>query len=203
MCVLFAVVVTGCCMCVVVTTMFALLNMQGYIDEGELVYFEPLAALGQPGCSLGSRRQLCLAAQQRCSTPSAAYASVCYLIRIHQSEYICSFTGAIFDQNGNYALVPVVLYAIVVMTLNKTYRLIAEYLTELENHRLVREFENALILKRILFESFDCYAILFYIAFYQLKCQRLQTEVLALYTTGPHLLYCYKSACLLVQKYKY
>jgi hypothetical protein len=59
----------------------------------------------------------------------------------------------------------------------------------------VREFENALILKRILFESFDCYAILFYIAFYQLKCQRLQTEVLALYTTGPHLLYCYKSAC--------
>jgi hypothetical protein len=123
---------------------------------------------------------------------------------MHLAEYICSFTGAIFDQDGNYALVPVVLYAIVVMTLNKTYRLIAEYLTELENHRLVREFENALILKRILFESFDCYAILFYIAFYQLKCQRLQTEVLALYTTGLHVLYSYKSAfALLVQTYKY
>ena len=30
------------------------------------------------------------------------------------------------------------------MALNKTYRFIAKYLTEFENHRLVRKYENAL-----------------------------------------------------------
>jgi len=53
-------------------------------------------------------------------------------------------------------------------------------LADLENHRLARDYETSLILKRVLFESFDCYAVLLYIAFYQFNCTRLRNEVCAL-----------------------
>ena len=48
---------------------------------------------------------------------------------------------------------------------------------DLENHRLARDYEDSLILKRVLFECFDCYIALLYIAFYQLNCTRLRSEV--------------------------
>eukprot|EP00802_Teleaulax_amphioxeia_P022221 Tamp_22644.p2 GENE.Tamp_22644~~Tamp_22644.p2 ORF type:complete len:197 (+),score=22.03 Tamp_22644:353-943(+) len=95
-------------------------------------------------------------------------------------------TGSVGDSVGEgdaCAQVPVIIYSLVIMMLNKAYRQIAEYLTDLENHRLARDYETSLILKRVLFESFDCYAVLLYIAFYQFNCTRLRNEVLALYTT--------------------
>jgi len=94
--------------------------------------------------------------------------------------------GAIFDPNGNaiLALVPVVIHAVVIMILNQMiYSRIAKALTDWENHKTDAEYENSLILKRFLFEAFDCYISLFYLAFYELDIMRLRSELMALYTS--------------------
>ena len=58
-------------------------------------------------------------------------------------------------------------HACVIMALNTAYRHVAEWLTELENHKTEHAHERSLVYKRFLFEAFDCYIALFYIAFYE------------------------------------
>ena len=61
--------------------------------------------------------------------------------------------GEIFDPNATFtSLIPVILHTIVIMFLNGQYRSVAETLTEWENHKTVHDHENALIIKRFLFE---------------------------------------------------
>ena len=91
--------------------------------------------------------------------------------------------GATFDPNGSLALVPVVIHAVTIALLNKGYRHIAEYLTDFENHRTQRAYENSLVLKRFFFEAFDCYVALFYIAFELGDVSRLRMELVSLYTS--------------------
>ena len=91
--------------------------------------------------------------------------------------------GATFDPNGSLALVPVVIHAVTIALLNKGYRHIAEYLTDFENHRTQRAYENSLVLKRFVFEAFDCYVALFYIAFELGDVSRLRMELVSLYTS--------------------
>uniref|UniRef100_A0A7S0DS14 Anoctamin transmembrane domain-containing protein n=1 Tax=Amorphochlora amoebiformis TaxID=1561963 RepID=A0A7S0DS14_9EUKA len=78
-------------------------------------------------------------------------------------------------------MVPVVLHSSVILGLNSLYRYIAEWLTEVENHRTEHEHEDSLIIKRFLFEAFDCYMALFYIAFYELNPIHLRKELISLY----------------------
>ena len=52
-----------------------------------------------------------------------------------------------------------------------------------ENPRTSIEYENSVILKRFLFESFDCYIALFYLAFFQFDVIRLRVELVGMYTT--------------------
>ena len=49
--------------------------------------------------------------------------------------------------------------------LNAIYRTIAAALTEWENHRTARAHDNALLVKRFVFEACDAYAGLFFLAF--------------------------------------
>lgn len=95
-------------------------------------------------------------------------------------------------------MLPVVLHALVIMGVNTLYRIIAEWLTALENHRYkfmmcnialhlnpiyVRtdhDFNNSLIVKRIFFESFDCYIALFYLAFCKFDINALRTDLFGL-----------------------
>lgn len=97
--------------------------------------------------------------------------------------------GMYFDPNGEgpyptfLPLAPVVLHAVVIMGLNTIYRHIAEWLTTLENHRTDREYQNSLILKRILFDGFDCYIALFYLAFCKFDINALRNDLFGLYTT--------------------
>jgi len=94
--------------------------------------------------------------------------------------------GALFDPNGAnllLTLVPTILHVLTIMQLNNLYRLVAEWLTDGENHRLEHEHENALIFKRVFFEAFDCYIALFYIAFFQFDVVRLRVELVQMYTT--------------------
>jgi hypothetical protein len=80
------------------------------------------------------------------------------------------------------SLVPVALHSGVVLLLNTLYGRIARVLTEWENHRTVQEHENSLVLKRFLFEMFDCYIALVYIAFYERDIAKLRSELVALYS---------------------
>eukprot|EP00929_Paragymnodinium_shiwhaense_P067205 TRINITY_DN33835_c0_g1_i1.p1 TRINITY_DN33835_c0_g1~~TRINITY_DN33835_c0_g1_i1.p1 ORF type:complete len:900 (-),score=238.81 TRINITY_DN33835_c0_g1_i1:185-2884(-) len=97
--------------------------------------------------------------------------------------------GAVFDPAGDgdplffgyITFVPVILHVIVIMFLNKAYRHVAEVLTEWENHRTEANANNALIVKRFLFEAFDCYVALFYIAFYERNLSNLRSELISLY----------------------
>ena len=47
----------------------------------------------------------------------------------------------------------------VVGVLNSSYSRVAQWLTGRENHRLASEHRDALVLKRVLFEMFDAYAV--------------------------------------------
>ncbi|KAG7272244.1 hypothetical protein CRUP_001522, partial [Coryphaenoides rupestris] len=61
--------------------------------------------------------------------------------------------------------VPSVIYAVVIEAMNLVYRYAAEFLTGWENHRLESSYQNHLVLKVLVFNFFNCFASLFYIAF--------------------------------------
>lgn len=67
--------------------------------------------------------------------------------------------------SGVLLFVPSVIYAVVIEVMNLLYRYVAEYLTEWENHRLESSYQNHLVLKVLVFNFFNCFASLFYIAF--------------------------------------
>uniref|UniRef100_A0A3B3CLU0 Anoctamin n=1 Tax=Oryzias melastigma TaxID=30732 RepID=A0A3B3CLU0_ORYME len=61
--------------------------------------------------------------------------------------------------------IPSVVYAVVIEAMNLAYRYAAEFLTEWENHRRESSYQNHLVLKVLVFNFFNCFASLFYIAF--------------------------------------
>eukprot|EP01137_Pigoraptor_chileana_P028268 Opistho-2@11958 len=67
--------------------------------------------------------------------------------------------------SGRLHFVPSLLHVVLVLILNRIYRGVAMHLTEWENYRTVSEHEDALIFKRFLFESLDCYLPLLYVGF--------------------------------------
>ena len=55
---------------------------------------------------------------------------------------------------------------IVILFINKQYRKVAIQTTINENHQIKSTFENSLIIKRFIFEFFDGFICLFYLAFF-------------------------------------
>ncbi|XP_034029795.1 anoctamin-10 isoform X2 [Thalassophryne amazonica] len=66
---------------------------------------------------------------------------------------------------GILVFIPSVIYAVVIEVMNLIYRYAAEFLTKWENHRLESSHQNHLVLKVLVFNFFNCFASLFYIAF--------------------------------------
>lgn len=102
--------------------------------------------------------------------------------------YIASFAyfaepGHIFAADNKYYgyLIPTIGHSVVINILNKLYRSVAQFCTDLENHRTEKDWDNSLIIKRVLFEVFDCFLPLFYIAFYQLNVVALRRELVGLF----------------------
>ncbi|RHY23676.1 hypothetical protein DYB32_009094 [Aphanomyces invadans] len=112
------------------------------------------------------------------------FGSYLHLPFVHQF----SLPGAVFDQQGGgpypwlLPFVPTVTHASCILFLNLRYRAVAVQLTDWENHKTAEAYEDALVLKRFLFEAFDCYIALFYLAFCQLDVVLLQKELVSLYT---------------------
>eukprot|EP00037_Helgoeca_nana_P005954 m.55293 g.55293 ORF g.55293 m.55293 type:complete len:591 (+) comp16875_c0_seq1:3246-5018(+) len=91
--------------------------------------------------------------------------------------------GGLFDPESNFAsLVPVILHVTVILILNGQYRKVAVRLTEWENHETVVAYQNSVILKRFMWEAFDAFIGLAYLAFYEVcaLCSRCQTLPLPL-----------------------
>lgn len=90
--------------------------------------------------------------------------------------------GELFDTMHSWrCFVPVIIHAVSIFTLNTLYKTIAKKLTDWENHVDQKSYENSLILKRFLFEAFDCYIALFYLAFYACDVDRLRLELIAVF----------------------
>ena len=146
-----------------------------YIVSGLVTIFMLCVAFFVMICSLNLQGYV--SCHTRSGTPNPFHVE-----KLHQF----SEPGSIFDPNGNaiLALIPVVIHAIIIMILNQLiYSRIANVLTEWENHKTDEDFENSLILKRFLFEAFDCYISLFYLAFFELDIIRLRSELMGLYTS--------------------
>jgi len=93
--------------------------------------------------------------------------------------------GAIFDANCIWkCFLPVILRALVVNIINQQYSKLARTLTEWENHETIAGHQNSLVLKRLLFEAFDSYIILFYLAFYERDALLLRLELVGAFNTG-------------------
>jgi anoctamin-10 len=96
---------------------------------------------------------------------------------------------AILAEEGNWfdaasswkCFIPVLIHIGCILLLNTCYREIAKKLTNLENHATQDAYDNSLILKRFLFEAFDCYVVLFYLAFYERDVDRLRMELVAVF----------------------
>jgi len=91
--------------------------------------------------------------------------------------------GHIFAADNPYYgwMIPTIGHSIVINILNKLYRSIATYATDIENHRTNYQWQGSITVKRVLFELFDCYLPLFYIAFYQLDIISLRRELVGLF----------------------
>jgi hypothetical protein len=97
-----------------------------------------------------------------------------------RSLAVYSESGQIFDAQSSWrGMIPVILHAICIFILNRVYRVIAEALTSWENHETTLNHSNSVIVKRFLFEAFDCYVALLYLAFYERDVDRLRLELVA------------------------
>ena len=102
-------------------------------------------------------------------------------------SWLCD-EGQYFDRSGKGPMpfvllkVPIILHIVTIQLLNKVYQVVANILTDWENHRSPTEHENALYVKRFFFEAFDCYVALFYLAFIEADIVLLRRNLVSLYT---------------------
>lgn len=89
--------------------------------------------------------------------------------------------GAIFDVNTNMAFIPSILQSVITLIMNMTFREIAVYATNRENHKYQTSYNNSLIIKRFAFEFIDFYLYLFYIGLYRLDIVLLRRSLFSLF----------------------
>jgi anoctamin-10 len=76
---------------------------------------------------------------------------------------------AIFDADSNAAYITTIGQVICTMILNMSFRKIAIFCTDRENHKYKSSYENSLIVKRFMFEFFDCFLPLIYLGWWDLN----------------------------------
>ncbi|XP_060104828.1 anoctamin-10 [Heteronotia binoei] len=94
------------------------------------------------------------------------------------------------DLSNLLLYVPSIIYAVVIEVLNRLYQYAAEFLTSWENHRLESSYQNHLVLKVLVFNFFNCFASLFYIAFVMLDMKLLRQSLATLLITSQILNQC-------------
>lgn len=82
--------------------------------------------------------------------------------------------GGIFDANTNMAFIPTIGQIICTLILNTIYREVATFCTDRENHKYQSDYDNSLIVKRFIFEFFDCFLPLMYLGWWDLNFKVLR-----------------------------
>ncbi|XP_041077616.1 anoctamin-10-like isoform X2 [Polyodon spathula] len=75
---------------------------------------------------------------------------------------------------------PSVLHILYVDFMNNVYKTVAHMLTEWENHRVESDFQKHYTLKVLVFSFINCFAVLFYIAFYKQDLELLRKRLASL-----------------------
>ncbi|XP_041123974.1 anoctamin-10 isoform X2 [Polyodon spathula] len=75
---------------------------------------------------------------------------------------------------------PSVLHILYVDFMNNVYKTVAHKLTEWENHRVESDFQKHYTLKVLMFRFINCFAVLFYIAFYKQDLELLRKRLASL-----------------------
>ncbi|XP_030605755.1 anoctamin-10 isoform X2 [Archocentrus centrarchus] len=104
---------------------------------------------------------------------SLPFVLVCLYLSLYVMMIYFQMEGwalSVYDEDPTFwteilLFIPSVIYAVVIEAMNLIYRYAAEFLTNWENHRLESSYQNHLVLKVLVFNFFNCFASLFYIAF--------------------------------------
>ncbi|XP_013784235.2 anoctamin-8-like isoform X2 [Limulus polyphemus] len=88
-----------------------------------------------------------------------------------------------FDYPFWLTFLPKIFLALVINVLDSVYYRIAHWLNDKENYRLEEEFENHLIVKIVVFQFFNSFLSLFYIAFYLQDMEKLKEQLAVLLIT--------------------
>jgi len=114
-----------------------------------------------------------------------------YAITVPVTLLCMAFVGAVMffflelcdlwaGQNIIIANIPTVGYSVSILLLNMGYKQLAFKLTEFENHKTMSGFQNALIIKLVVFEFFNYNCSLFHIAFYKQDLAYLRYQIMML-----------------------
>ncbi|XP_063055749.1 anoctamin-10 isoform X2 [Engraulis encrasicolus] len=128
--------------------------------------FNPVTGREEP-IYPNSRRQLRIYLVSVPFVVLCLYLSFCIMMVYFDMETWCL---ALYELEPNFwtgvlLFVPSIIYAVIIEVLNLLYRYAAEFLTDWENYRLESSYQNHLVLKVLVFNFFNCFASLFYIAF--------------------------------------
>lgn len=94
-----------------------------------------------------------------------------------------SVPGAIFDRkNFLLSIIPDTLHVLVVAFLNQMHYLWAVKITKWEQHDNFHTYQRSIIWKRILFQIFSTFSVLFYIAFIKFDIVALRRELIILFS---------------------
>lgn len=69
------------------------------------------------------------------------------------------------------------------MMINQQFRKVAQWTTDIENHKTQDSYAYSLFIKRFIFEFTDFQLYLFYIGIYQMHIGLLRTNLVALFLT--------------------
>lgn len=90
--------------------------------------------------------------------------------------------GALFDPNSSMANIPVLLHVLVLFFINLYYSSISHWSSKREYHKTLQGEENSLIVKRVVFETFNTFVDLIYLAFIKLDIASVRRELISIYT---------------------
>mmetsp|Transcript_123836 Transcript_123836/g.185076 ORF Transcript_123836/g.185076 Transcript_123836/m.185076 type:complete len:149 (-) Transcript_123836:659-1105(-) len=92
-----------------------------------------------------------------------------------------SLEGALFDKNSNMGQIPTLLHVIILFIINMMYKELAIHMTNREYHSTYATRENSVLVKRFVFETFNTFTDLAYLAFIRLDITALRTELISIF----------------------
>lgn len=109
-----------------------------------------------------------------------------FVLKEHKYIYIEKLSvlaekGNVFEKGSLKGIIPTILHVVLISIISSYYKEICSQTTKNEYHKTMIEFENVLILKRFLFETFYAFTDFIYIAFITLDIEGLRNALVSLF----------------------